>query len=148
MNIGILVDNLNASDKNYFMIREANKASSKDSIYCFYHNLSNTVIPPNFATMGVSEAQYFSDPKGLLISTSFDTLTTLCQIITPARKYHYMWDLEWLRSPHDYMGQINQLKQVNGIICRSDEHSRAIFNYCNIDSIINRKWDFKCLRKL
>lgn len=136
--IAILVDNLKISQKNYYMVKSMNTIRKDNNIVAFYHNLSTQVVRPHFSTMNISRAQYWTD--GVIISTSFKTLESMKSIVTRAKKYHYMWDLEWLYESYNYMENMNLLEDVD-IICRSEEHYGMILKYCNKKSLIIPKWN-------
>ena len=55
--------------------------------------------------------------------------------IAPSKKFFYVWDLEWARQhgkEFDYIVKAYSNKEVN-LIARSDDHAKAIKNYCNRD---------------
>ena len=135
MKIGIILNNLGASQLAYYVIRNINEqseASVEDDCTIFFENMSPLVIKPLVGSMNTSEIWNFD---GTLISTSFENTISSLNAATSAKRYFYVWDLEWLR-PHGKSFERQVLayadKDIN-LIARSEDHAKAIWNYCNRD---------------
>ncbi len=132
--IGVMLGDLGASQLSYNIVTNLNEecAKSKSDFVAFIENITNHIIPPNFAVMGINEIWSFD---GTLIATSASTALHLSKSANPANKFFYVWDLEWMR-PHgkdfQYMVTAFNNPQVK-LIARSSEHALAIKNYCNRD---------------
>ena len=75
--------------------------------------------------------------QGHLITTSISTTMTAIKSMSPAEKYFYVWDLEWLRD-HGKNFEYNIPAFIDediSLIARSKTHAMAIKNYCNRDVI-------------
>lgn len=131
MKIASFVDDISISQNSYYMIREFNKLSSnKVSPCCFYHNLAPPPINMNFA---IINAYYLSQWTGHVIATSFETANTLQKIKSAAKKYLYLFDLEWLRFNSNFEDSMYILRDPEiTLIARSLDHADMIENYCNI----------------
>lgn len=137
MNIGISVHDLIPSQLSYFLTKNINDKCS-DSIehdfVIFFENLSGKIIEPNFGMMNTTEVWSF---QGHLITTSISTTMTAIKSMSPAKKYFYVWDLEWLRDlgkNFEYNIPAFIDEDIN-LIARSKTHARAIKNYCNRDVV-------------
>ncbi len=97
MKIGFLVNNLNMSQLNYYMIRNINyyvSANTDCDFTIFYDNLTRICVTPLCGCMQMSEAFSYN---GSLIATSLPTAHRLIDLCGPKKKFFYIWDLEWLR---------------------------------------------------
>ena len=105
--IGIIIDDLSASQLSYYVIKNINEYLGSDDcdFVIFFENSSTSILQPEVGTMNINEIWGFD---GILISTSVST--TLSMINTFAKaKYFYVWDLEWLR------GQKRQYKKYSDV---------------------------------
>ena len=130
--IGIIVDELSASQLAYYIISNINKAlkNSPDDFVVFFENATSNTITPEFSTMAINEIWNF---EGVLISTSVSSTLSMLKAFSPERKIFYVWDLEWLRN-HGKNFEDTVKAFVNEdvtIVARSKEHVLAIENYCN-----------------
>lgn len=128
--IASILEDLSLSQNSYHMIKTFNQLSSNEyNTCCFYHNLS---VPPNqplFATMNIYYLNHF---YGHAISTSLETAETLLNIKTSIKKYLYLWDLEFIRLPYDFIETITILGNPElNLIARSEDHALLIENYTN-----------------
>lgn len=132
--IGVMVGDLGASQLSYNVVKKLNDQckNSKDDFVAFIENITNFVVQPAFAVLGVNEIWSFD---GVLIATSVSTASHMIKAVNPSQKYFYVWDLEWMR-PHGHDFQYN-VKAFNDpsiqLIARSHDHALAIKNYCNRD---------------
>jgi hypothetical protein len=132
MKVGILMSDFSCSQLSFYVIRNVNEAcntSPKNDYIGFFENLSGNVIEPSFCLMNMSEVWGF---EGFLVATSASTALTLIKAVTPSKKYFYVWDLEWIRNPHNYhtLLAIYRHPSIN-LIARSETHAKAIENFCN-----------------
>ena len=135
MKLGVMLEDTSANQLSYFAIRNLNFATNnnKDNDFVvFFENATPNVIQPAFACMNSSEIWNFD---GVLISTTATNTLLSINAIAPEKKFFYVWDLEWAR-PHgkgfDYMIKAYINTEVS-LIARSDDHAKAIKNYCNRD---------------
>ncbi len=131
MKIASFLDDISISQNSYSMIREFNKLSSnKVSTCCFYHNLAPPPINMNFAIINSYYLPYWD---GHIFATSLQTANTLKKINSVAKKYLYLYDLEWLRSAQDFEENMKILRDPSiKIVARSIDHADMIQNYANI----------------
>ena len=135
MKLGTLIEDTSANQLSYYVIRNLNLATSDnedEDFVVFFENATPNVIQPAFAVMNSSEIWNFD---GVLISTTAANTLLSINAIAPAKKFFYVWDLEWTRShgkDFDYMIKAYKNKEGN-LIARSDDHAKAIKNYCNRD---------------
>ena len=135
MKLGLILEDTSANQISYHAIRNLNFATNNNNdkdFVIFFENATPTVIQPAFAFMNSSEIWIFD---GTLISTTAANTMLSINAIAPKKKFFYVWDLEWCR-PHgkgfDYMIQAYNNKGVD-LIARSEDHAKAIKNYCNRD---------------
>ena len=103
--IGIIVDDLSASQLSYYLIKNINEflEDSLDDFVVFFENsISNTL--------------------------------SMLKSFSPERKIFYVWDLEWLRQHgKEFENTVKAFTDNNvTLVARSKEHALAIENYCNI----------------
>ena len=132
MRIGVLMKNFSCSQLSFYVIRNINEVCNKrpENAYIgFFENISGNVIEPSFCLMNMSEVWGF---EGVLVTTSASTALTLIKSISPSKKYFYVWDLEWLRNPHNYHTLLAIYRHPSiSLIARSESHAKAIENFCN-----------------
>ena len=134
MKIGVILEDLGMSQLSYSVISNINKAcehNSENDYIIFFNNMVAPVIPPNCALMNSSEIWSFD---GHLIGTSVATTLMALKSINSAKKYFYVWDLEWTRhAQHRQYSQDIPAFRSRGVslIARSKEHAAAIQNYSN-----------------
>ena len=134
MNIGIVVPHLGSSQISFYAIKEINKLVQQnypDDLVLFFEQIINPVIQPQCATMCINELMSF---KGILITTTIDN--TIMSIARNTRKNNriifFVWDLEWTRpNKNIYLYNYRAFNESDKIVARSENHARAIENYCN-----------------
>lgn len=94
--LGFLVDNLGPSQFNYYLINSINRYNGREDIVLFYNELASPMITPNCARMQLHEAWDF---PGTLICNAFHLSQKALRFPAPIKKYFYVWDFEWLRTP-------------------------------------------------
>ena len=95
--LGIAVNNLGASQLNYFLVKNANSILLREpllDVTAFIENQVPACLPANFAVMPMYEAWGYD---GVVVATSFTTAQKLLAFPCPAKKFFYVWDLEWVR---------------------------------------------------
>ena len=132
--IGILLEDLSASQLTFYAIKNINDYLEKSDIdfVAFFQNSTTSMITPRFSTMSVSEMWSFN---GIVIATSVATALSMQKTCTPVEKYFYVWDLDWHRPngrDFEYTIQAYNNSKLN-LIARSSSHAKAIKNYCNRD---------------
>ena len=137
--IGIILEDLSASQLSYYVIKNINEYVGSDNydFVIFFENSATSILQPDVSIMSISEIWGFD---GTLISTSISTTLSMINAFAKS-KYFYIWDLEWVRrhgKDFHYLIQAYNNKDVK-LIARSKEHALAIENYCNrkVDHIIN-----------
>jgi len=148
MRIAAALDSFALSQNSFYLLKTFNKLSENldNNVYGFYQNLSHKPLEAAFSIMHVYYASYYYN--GLLIATDLSTLRTISKIDNNAKRYFYVWDLEWLRTPQPFLETVKLVKNV-GLIARSDSHARVISNYFNkpVDAIIS-DWNIEGLKSL
>ena len=131
MQISSIVDDLGPSQKNFYMIKEFNKAAmSKDmSVSAFYNNPMIPVTKPHFSCRNIS---FLSGYEGIAIATSILAADTLLKSHNDSKKYLYLWDKEWLIRPVNFAVACNILLDNRlQLIARSESHATIINHFCN-----------------
>lgn len=148
INISAVIDNLGPSQKSFYLIKEFNKAISRNDICVsvFFQRSAIPVVPVMFSCKNISFIAGYHDKA---IATTLLEASFLLRSDNNADKYLYLWDMEWLTKPESYSSVCNILldKRLK-IIARSQSHFDTIYNFCNkkpigivdnwnINSIIN-----------
>ena len=72
--------------------------------------------------------------EGSLFATSVSTSLSVQKSFAPKNKFFYVWDLEWTRE-HGRVFE-STIKAFSNedieLIARSEDHAKAIENYCNV----------------
>jgi hypothetical protein len=130
MNIGVILNDLTASQLSYFVVKNFNDyldKHPKSHIICFYQEISQHSLPANFACMEISEIWGFEGP---IIATTFESAEKLLGCATCPRPVFYLWDLEWLRTERDFASWRKVFADERmDIIVRSQSH-KQIFEEC------------------
>jgi hypothetical protein len=133
--IGFIVDDLSSSQLSYEIISSINSfdTSFDQDFVVFFENSSPMVIEPFFGVMNLQELWGFD---GIAIATSVSSCLSLSNTQSPIKKFFYVWDLEWSRNRSSYDQGIQAfLKEDIDLIARSEDHAKAIKNYCNRDVV-------------
>ena len=113
--IGIIVDDLSASQLSYYLIKNINEflEDSLDDFVVFFENATSSIVAPEF---------------------SISNTLSMLKSFSPERKIFYVWDLEWLRQHgKEFENTVKAFTDNNvTLVARSKEHALAIENYCNI----------------
>lgn len=133
MKLGILVDNLRAVQKNYYMIQSLNNfiSNSEHDAIVFYQEPMIPCAPIRFSVIQMIEAYSFD---GAVIATSISLAQKLLNFPGPSRKIFYVWDLEWMENMY-YHHQLSELFRHPDIqiITRSSSYAKKISDCWNID---------------
>jgi hypothetical protein len=123
MKIGILVDNLSASQKAFAILSNPNRC------YIFCRDISPTCIDSNRMISCWHDAYSFD---GKILSTSLES-TRFALTLPVSEVYYYVWDLEWLRPfKNNYIDNLNIIHDPKvKLIARSESHKKAIELYSN-----------------
>lgn len=135
--IGVVLGDLGPSQLSYYVVKNINQrceTTAKDDFVAFVENISTHILEPDFGIMNIGEVWSFD---GVLIATSVSTALQVIKAVNSAEKYFYVWDLEWMRqSGHDFAYTVKAFNDPKiNLIARSEEHARAIKNYCNREVI-------------
>ena len=149
MQIASIVDDLGASQRNFYMIKEFNKgAVSKDlSMGAFYNRPSMCITTPHFSCKNIS---FLSGYHGVAISTTIEGADSLLKSHNNSDKYLYLWNIEWLSSVVNFDAVCRILLDDRlKIIARSDSHAVIINNFCNkeVSGVVDN-WNIDELRKI
>ena len=131
--IGFIVDDLSSSQLSYEVISSINSfdTSFDQDFVVFFENSSPMVIEPFFGVMNLQELWGFD---GIAIATSVSSCLSLSNTQSPIKKFFYVWDLEWTREHgRDFESTIKAFSNEDiELIARSEDHAKAIENYCNV----------------
>jgi hypothetical protein len=150
MKLGVLLKDLGPSQLNYLFIDATNKfldQATTDSIVAFYENLVRPCIPLQFASMQLAEAYGFD---GAVIATTFGTAEKMLRLASPAQRFYYCWDLEWLRMPNR---SFRPLQEVYGnprltLLARTAEHAKIIEQLWNRTATVVADFDLEKILEL
>ena len=134
--VGVVVDDLSASQLSYHIIKNINKQveESDTDFVAFFKNSTASMLPMHFSSMCINEIWSFD---GVAIATSVSTVLSISKTFSPKQKYFYVWDLEWCRTKGREFEYIIQAFNKDDIklIARSEDYAKAIKNYCNKDVV-------------
>jgi hypothetical protein len=129
---GIILPHLSYTQLAYYTIKQVNQLVTNNVLYdatIFYEQLAMPCTKPACSVMDINEIWSFN---GVLISTTIDNTIISSKAVNAAKKFFYVWDLEWLRNKTDYIYNIQAYRANNiQLIARSIDHAKAIENYCN-----------------
>lgn len=146
MKIASVVKDMNTSQNVFYMTKCFNYMIHDDiAPMCFYLNLGAVTIWPQFSYMNIYYSSSFFN--GIMIATCLDTARIISKLNNSCEKYLYLWDLEWLNEPRDYIETVELLSKFT-LISRSELHQKNILNYCNKNSLIIEDWDYKQIKQL
>lgn len=131
INISAVIEDLGTSQKAFYLIKEFNKISSNVNVCAsvFFERPTIPVTKPLFACRSIS---FLSAHNGTSIATTIQEADRLLKSNNSAKKYLYLWDLEWLEQPVYFSAACSVLRDERlGIIARSKSHAHAITNFCN-----------------
>jgi len=131
INISAVIEDLGTSQKAFYLIKEFNKISSNVNVCAsvFFERPAIPVTKPLFACRSIS---FLSAHNGTSIATTIQEADRLLKSNNSAKKYLYLWDLEWLEQPVYFSAACSVLRDERlGIIARSESHAHAITNFCN-----------------
>lgn len=131
MNVGIIVDRLDANQAAFSVINNVNGLSmnnSEDKFTIFYKENGPICTKVATSVMPIDKMYVFD---GCLIATNIDNAIFMSKTYTPKIHILYMFDLDWVRSSRNFLLNSSILNNKNTIvIAPSEDYSKAIFNYC------------------
>jgi hypothetical protein len=143
MNISFVVNNLSNSELSYELISAVNKNSDCSNAIFFQNNLPS-VIQPECLTMNITG---LSGSKGKAVAFDLESAAILLQTNTKTTNYLYLYDLEWLFKPINYV-VARQLMDNFTVFARSEDHASVISNFLNkkVEVIAGLEDLFQCLK--
>jgi hypothetical protein len=127
--IGVVLNDTLLNQQSFLIINQLNalvRNPDCDAVL-FCENKTPTCIPPEVPIMNVADISKFD---GLLIATNLNNAEMVMKCISPSKKIFYVWELEWLRGKQDFERNVATYRRLP-LVARSDDHAKAIFNYCN-----------------
>lgn len=132
MKLGIVVDDLAASQQAFYLINYVNQSVMVDNndITVFFRTPRIPCVTVGFGMMQIHEAYGFDGP---LVSTNLNTANRVARFPGTREKYFYVWDLEWLRMKDKTFQSLASVYRnpVHKLIARSKEHRKIIENCWN-----------------
>lgn len=141
--VGILLDNLGASQLAYLAIQYVNLLVRESNQYDFiflYENMVQPCIKPYCGQMNLSECWNISDT---LLSTSLSTAKIAQSTVSPAKHVFYVWDLEWMRRPMPFKPVVDIYRGADVLIARSQKHASVLENYTNRKPLVIEQFNLK-----
>ena len=134
--IAAVVDSLGPTQSSFYLIKEFNKLLDNIgySPICFYNNLAPAVVKPFFTCTNVS---FYATHDGCTIADTVEMANLILKTQNSSNKFFYVWDLEWCRrNGREFEHNVQAFnKQDIKLIARSEDHAKAIKNYCNRDVV-------------
>lgn len=133
--IGIAVSNLSFSQLAFNIVKQVNAAlaqNCKRNITVFYEEPRPAFASFLFPSMHIAEAYEWS---GTLIATNLSTAQKIISFPTAARRYFYVWELEWLRMQNVPFEQLHYIYNNSKLrlIARSPDYSLLLKECFNVD---------------
>ena len=130
--IGIIVDNLGASQKSFEIINAANSFTETNTDCCiiFQNEYIPSCVKPNICCLNSSEIWGYN---GCIVSNCLETTRLSLKASSNGPRIFYIWDIFWLRRGQEiYDHNIDILIEPSLLLCcRSNSHANMIENYCN-----------------
>lgn len=149
MKIAAVVNNLGPSQMAFYLIKEFNELArdSKNSCSVFAELSGVYVTRPLFACYTTA---FLPEYNGVAISTTIEEARSLLQVSSNAKKYLYLWNLDWASRPVDHAAYCAVLRDPRlQIIARSEDHAKAIENFCNKKPVgVVDDWNHKSLLEI
>lgn len=134
MKIGFVVDNLIYSEGAYKLIREINESKGKGfrDICIFASNISAKVQDPQCAVLEAQAMWNFQG--GALVATDLQSAKTLKNVPTTAKKFLYLWDIDWMSQPYNFAGVVSTLADPEiTLLSSSPNYNLITRNLCGIE---------------
>jgi hypothetical protein len=132
LKLGIFLDDMNVSERNYCFITQLNQVNCDTRI--FYRNLTQPCIELKCSIMPSSEVYAFNN--GVLITTNIETTIIAAKAPISSKIIFYVDDIEWMRNrKYDYFHNLQAYsnKYVT-LISKSQHYADCLYNYCNRQS--------------
>lgn len=137
--IGVLVNNLGASQPAYEIINSVNRFVENNLTCCIIFQMEYvpSCIRVNSTCMNSSELWSYN---GCIIANSFESAQLMQKAPFNGPKIWYIWDTFWLRRGYEiYDNNIAILADQSILLaCRSNSHSLMIENYTNRRPLITK----------
>jgi hypothetical protein len=121
--VGVLVNNLGASQLNYYLLKEADLNRHAIDIQIFQINPCKPCIPAKAGIFNVGDSFGFSGP---LIATSLETAEFMQNCFISKARFFYIFDLFWTRLQFRDYNRLLPLFKNFKLIARSDTHKSII----------------------
>jgi hypothetical protein len=143
MNISFIVNNLSNSELSYDLISSINKNSQYSSAIFFQNNLPS-IMQPECLTMNITG---LSGSTGVAVAFDLESAAILSQTNTKTTNYLYLYDLEWLFRPINYIATRTLMDEFT-VLARSEDHANVISNFLNkkVEAITGLEDLFQCLK--
>lgn len=131
MKIAAIINDLSASQKSFYLIKEFNELCKDPKMSCStFTNVSGVfVTKPLFSCMSIA---FFTDYDGVAIATTIEEAKLLLESSNNSERYLYLWDLIWTETPVNHHEVCKVLRDPRlKIIARSESHAKVIENFCN-----------------
>lgn len=130
MKLGFSIKDLGPSQLSYYAVKNTNayvRSNHDISIIGFYENLIVPCVRPEFPVMDMVEVFGYD---GNVVATDLNSAAKLINSFSPAQRFFYVWDLEWMRLPYKQYEALYRIYNSPKLklLARSDEHARAIEN--------------------
>lgn len=147
MKLGIALNNLGASQLNFYLARNANAAIAATrglDVVVFFETMQRPCLPLSFASMQMPEAWGFD---GVLIATSLSTVEKVVRCPSADKKIFFVWDLEWLRFPQKQYRAFRALyaHPELTLVTRGPDHARAVEEAWNVKAHVCGNFDMQRL---
>lgn len=127
--IAALIDNLGVSQYSHSIIKNFNELSKENDVYFF------SKVPPMIATninFSIINIYHIDSFNGNIFASNIEDARILLKLTSKSKKFLYLWDIEWIRSPQDFYQNIEVLKSNSiNLVARSESHASLIENYTN-----------------
>jgi len=103
MQLGIVVNSLNISQHTSLLIQQLNAIKNTDEyidIALFYDDYDISIFNPHFGIFPQKHMWSFSGP---VLATNLKTAQKLINCPAPTKKFFYVWDLEWIHMPTNFV---------------------------------------------
>ena len=138
MKYGILLENILPSQLAFFVINHFNELLAnnvKDTAFFFLDNITLPIfINPLCPIMNSTEIGQFND--GVILTTTINHTKQAINSINNSKIIFYVWDLEWIRKPMDYLSNIEVFRNPRiEIVAKTKEQAEIISKYANITNV-------------
>lgn len=128
--VGIVLNHLGSSQLAFSVITYANVLAEQTKVQptVFYENIMPPCVQPRFQTTCISDAYSYD---GIMITTTVEQARSVARYPGNTFRAMYVWDLEWLRRPGNYLYYLEAYRSQNILFTRSEDYVKAIENISN-----------------